>query len=195
MELPIYYFNVDEFGDLTEGVQAIALVDKPAIMSSWLAFNDQEKTEPFKFAIQNEEQHIVTGAVLIPDLPIYRELNGEKFYVAATAETIKKINYKFMRENRNLKLKDSHDAISDTTKGVYIYQSFIQDETLGLKPIGFDLPNGTWFISCKIDNPAIWAKVKEGTFTGFSMEGFLDVNTTPIKLEDKDIQHIIDSIV
>jgi hypothetical protein len=195
MELPIYYFDVDENGDPKEGVQAIALVDKPAIISQWLAFSEQEKTDYYKFAVQNEEQRIVTGAVLIPDLPVYRELNGEKFYVAATAETIKKIAYKFMRENRNLKLKDTHDAVKDTTQGVYIYQTFIQDDTLQLKPKGFDLPNGTWFISCKIDNPIIWEKVKNGTFNGFSMEGYLDINTTPIRLEDSDIQKIINSIV
>lgn len=195
MELPIYYFDVNENGDVKEGVQAIALVDKPAIMSQWIAFSEDEKKDYFKFAVQNEEQRIVTGAVLIPDLPIYRELNGQSFYVAATADTIKKVAYKFMRENRNLKLKDTHDAVKDTINGVYIYQTFIQDETLGLKPKGFDLPNGTWFISCKIDNPIIWDKVKSGTFTGFSMEGYLDINTTPITLEDKDIQHIIDSIV
>jgi hypothetical protein len=38
---------------------------------------------------------------------------------------------------------------------------------------GLDVPVGTWMVSMKVDNDAIWEKyVKEGSVKGFSIEGF-----------------------
>ena len=34
-----------------------------------------------------------------------------------------------------------------------------------------DLPDGTWFISAKVNNDAIWSKIKAGEVRGFSVEG------------------------
>ena len=34
-----------------------------------------------------------------------------------------------------------------------------------------DMPDGTWFISAKVDNDEVWAKVKSGEIKGFSVEG------------------------
>ena len=59
-------------------------------------------------------------------------------------------------------------------EGVYLIESFIIDSMRGIKaPEGFeDLPDGSWFISCKVDNEAIWNDyIKSGKFKGFSVEG------------------------
>ena len=38
---------------------------------------------------------------------------------------------------------------------------------------GFEhLPKGTWFVTMKVNNDDIWAKVKEGEIKGFSIEGY-----------------------
>jgi hypothetical protein len=38
---------------------------------------------------------------------------------------------------------------------------------------GFEkLPIGTWFVSMKINNPDVWAKVKEHELNGFSVSGY-----------------------
>jgi hypothetical protein len=58
--------------------------------------------------------------------------------------------------------------------GVYLIESFIIDSMRGIKaPEGFeDLPDGSWFISCKVDNEEIWNDyIKSGKFKGFSVEG------------------------
>jgi hypothetical protein len=34
-----------------------------------------------------------------------------------------------------------------------------------------DAPDGSWFISAKVDNEEVWAKIKAGDFKGFSVEG------------------------
>ena len=56
------------------GVDYIALVDSPAIMSNWQAFQKHEYKRAFK--IQDKEKRIVSGYFMKADLPIIR-LNDE----------------------------------------------------------------------------------------------------------------------
>ena len=52
-----------------------------------------------------------------------------------------------------------------------MFESFLIDE-MKPTPKGFDkLPNGSWFVSYKVDNDDVWKQVKDGTFKGFSVEG------------------------
>jgi len=59
---------IDEEAELY-GVDALSLVEHPAIESDWVAMKSQE----FTFKTQDEEKRIVMGAALIPDKPIYRK--------------------------------------------------------------------------------------------------------------------------
>ena len=124
--LPIYYFKVNDYNDVSVDFSAIAMVDKPAIMTEWMAFDSQEKSNYFKFAIQ-EERRIVTAPILIPDLPIYRKIKDEKtgkekeFYVAASRDTIEKLVMKFMKEGKMNNIKSTHQQESDKTKGVFMF--------------------------------------------------------------------------
>jgi hypothetical protein len=53
-KLPVIYLTIDE--DHETGLDAISLVDHPAIERNWMAFNKKQK-----FAM-NEEKRIVSGA-------------------------------------------------------------------------------------------------------------------------------------
>lgn len=199
--LPIYYFKVDDYNDVTVDFSAIAMVDKPAIMAEWMAFENQEQKEYFKFAIQ-EERRIVTAPILIPDLPIYRKIKDEKtglereFYVAASKDTIEKLVMKFMREGKMNNIKSTHQQESDKTKGVFMFEMFISDSQRGIsQPNGFDLPDGTAFASVKVDNPTEWEKVKKGVFNGLSIEILCNMELAPIELTDEEIQAVIQSII
>lgn len=35
-----------------------------------------------------------------------------------------------------------------------------------------DLPDGTWVASFLVENDEVWEKIKDGTFQGFSLEGY-----------------------
>ena len=61
-------------------------------------------------------------------------------------------------------------------EGVYVFESFLIDETRGINiPKGYDeAPQGSWFISMKVENDEVWESVKNGTFKGFSVEGIFD---------------------
>ena len=174
-KLPLYKMFIADDIEGEEEVDFVALVESPAIQRNFLAFNDQylENTkEPTKllFAVQDEEQRIVSGPLMIADLPIYRKDEEGEYYVLFTAEEIKKIVQRFFKKGYQAKVNIEHGKQAE---GVYMFESYIIDKERGVNPpTGFeDVANGSWFGSFKVENEKLWAEVKAGTFKGFSVEG------------------------
>ena len=187
MEVPVYKLTINE-DDINSGVDFVALVDSPAILRNFLAFSKHEKF------IANEEKRVVTGPLMIPEIPIYRRDEWGEFYVVFGRETIYQIAQKFMKELRNDKVNQMHQP-DQKVQGVYMFESFIIDSKRGINtPKGFEhLPDGTWFGSYKIDNEEVWQQVKSGTFNGFSVEGFFDMNMERVT-DDALLTKVIDVI-
>lgn len=182
MEYPVYYLELEQ-GQLKYGLQDIALVDDPAIQSMFVKFKSEE--QKFNFTIQNDEQRIITGAVMIPDKLIYREVDNKPFYVTATKETIFDAAQKWGKENRNNNIKLTHDA-TDTTPDVFMFESFVTDENRVSSVKGFeDLPLGTWFITCKVMSDQVWNDIKSGVFNGFSLEALFKMTPAAILTDDE----------
>ena len=182
MEYPVYYLELEQ-GQLKYGLQDIAVVDDPAIQSMFVKFKSEE--QKFNFAIQNDEQRIITGAVMIPDKLIYREVDSKPFYVTATKETIFDAAQKWGKENRNNNIKLTHDA-TDTTPDVFMFESFVTDENRVSSVKGFeDLPLGTWFITCKVISDQVWNDIKSGVFNGFSLEALFKMTPAAILTDDE----------
>ncbi len=181
-EFPLISMTIDEHDET--GVDAIAFVDHPAIEREWIAF---KKHTP-KFAVQSEEKRIVSGPLMVANLPIYRrDENFGEYYVKFDAETIERIVQRFFKNKMTSNVNEDHTT---DIEGVYMFESFIIDERKRT-PEGFDkLPDGSWFGSFKVDNDEVWAKVKDGTFKGFSIEGIFTDKAT--KELDKQL---IDEVV
>ena len=178
MDLPFIEFKLS---DDVEGLQAIAFVDAPAIGLNYQAF------APHKFEVINEDKRIVMGAAMIPDLPIYRRDERGEYYAIFRKETIKSLVQKLFKENKHNNFNEQHNAFK-ILDGVYIYQSFITDQELGiLAPKGFEnVADGTWFIAAKVENDEAWSKVKEdGILKGFSVEGVFDLEPYKFKKMNK----------
>lgn len=195
-KLPIYYATInDNLSGLElkeQGIQNIALVDSPAMLQEWVAFSEQKPYE-FKFALQ-EEQRIITAPVIVADLPIYRQVDGQEFYVVYKKETNMQILQKYMLDGNQRKVKLTHDT-SDLSKGVFVFEVFISDASRGIKqPEAFDLPDGTIFCSMKINNEDIWKRVKSGEVKGVSLEGFFDLEKE-IELDQNEIEAIVKNIL
>ena len=195
-KLPIFYATIDENTKGLEykeqGIQNIALVDSPAMLTEWLMFSSQKPIE-FKMAL-NEEKRIITAPVIVADLPIYRNVKGNEFYVVYKKDTIMKLAQKYGAENRNQLVKLTHDT-EQIAKDVFVFESFVSDESRGImQPKGFDLPDGTWFVSMKINNNEIWDKAKKGEINGISLEGFFDLEDAA-SLTDSEIQAIIENVI
>lgn len=176
--LPVYKHTIDEFDTVT-GVEFISLVDYPAIEVNWVAMSENAKRYNF-----NADKQIVTGPVMIPDLPIYRadDKIGE-YYVTFDASEIEKIARKFMREQRTLGINYQHQDNSQVDSAVIIEYWFITDkENDKSNGLGFNLPIGTWMATTYMADKSFWEKeVKSGNVRGYSIEGFLNMEMAKIQ--------------
>lgn len=169
-KLPIYELVVDEASE-SMGVSAIALVDMPAIGVNWQAFSTQKR-----FEVQNQEERVIMGAAMIPDLPILRlSADGTPYHVIFKKDTVKTLARKFMREGRFREFNMMHDSEAKAN-GVFIFETWLVDRERGkMPPKGFEnIADGSWFISAKVDDDVMWNKIKSGDFAGFSIEGYFD---------------------
>ena len=142
-----------------------------------------------KFAIQNEEKRIITGPAMLSDLPIYRR-DAEKgeYYVVFDKETIFKIAKKWALNNKYNAVNVDHSTIID---GCTLFESYLLNFERGiLPPKGFeDAKDGSWFVSYIVEDDAIWEKCKDGTWNGFSVEGFFNF---PISAEQQFLTQLRD---
>ena len=177
MDLPLYEMVINPEETSEVEVSFVALVDKPAIERNFLAFKDNT----LHFAL-DEEKRIISGPAMVADAPIFRKDENGEYNVFFSAETIRDIAVKFFKKDYQKNLNLFHDP-SLSLEGVTIFESFVSDVSRGIQPMkGFeDLPDGSWFISAKVDNEEVWNKIKSGEVKGFSVEGifsFMKVNGT-----------------
>jgi hypothetical protein len=123
----------------------------------------------------DDEKKMVVGPAMIPDLKIFRkDLLGNPYYVYFSANTIKMIAEKYMRNKYIDNNDENHNgkAVSD----VYVVESWIkEDKEDKSNKYGYgNLPVGTWFVSMKVRNDEVWKKVKNGELKGFSVSGFFE---------------------
>jgi hypothetical protein len=158
---------LDEMQEMM-GIQAISIVENPAIEEDFVAL----KTQKVEFATQNEEKRILMGAALIPNKPIYRRSGEEEFYVYFSKDTIRKASELFFQNGNQNKSTLEHEA---ELQKLSVVESWIVEDTEKDKSslYGMEMPVGTWMISMKVNNPDIWENyVKTGKVKGFSIEGY-----------------------
>lgn len=183
-DLPIYIatINPEEEGD--NGFNYVALVDKPAIEQNWMAFDAQK---PYKFEVSSVEKQVISGPLMVANLPIYRrdEQMGE-YFIMFPPEQIEKGVQKFFKKKNSGNVNLMHD-MGRVVDGVYMFESFIIDKDRGIMPPkGFEsLPDGSWFGSFKVDNKELWDEfLKSGELKGFSLEGMFGIE--PMSEQPKD---------
>ena len=181
--IPVYDATLGEDG----GMLRISLVDAPAVMADFVAFAKQKPVQMYR--IEDESEHRVIGCVMRCDFPIYRrdERLGE-YYIIYRADTIREMAQKYLAEGRQNNVNLMHQGAD--VDGVEMVQYFIKGK--GLQPEGFeDIADGSLFAEFHIVDDAIWDKVKDGTYKGFSLEGLFDL----VPEEDKDdVQRIVDDL-
>lgn len=182
-KIPVYQAYIF---DEEDGIMKISLVDEPAVMVNFVTLAKNKTLQ--KYSIQNEEQHILLGVVMVANTPIYRydERMGE-YYIEYSKEVIKEMAEKFIKDgnanNINLQHLDGTDV-----EGVNLVELFIKDEENGISPIGFEnVPNGSLFAKYKVHSNSLWSAIKKGEFNGFSLEGNFS-----FLIEEDDLQEWTD---
>ena len=165
--MKIYEMLIDETEELF-GVNAISIVENPAIQSDFIALGDQK---PVLLAEVNKDKQILMGAALIPEKPIYRKDGDEEYYVYFSKETIAKTAEAFFRNNNQNNATLEHAEVLDN---MTVFESWIVEdpEFDKSKKYGLEVPAGTWMVSMKVDDKDVWDNyVKDNKVFGFSIEG------------------------
>lgn len=163
-------------GNEAIGVEAISVVENPAIESDFIALNNQE----IKLAEVDKEKRILMGALLIPNKPIYRRDGEEEYYVYFSKDTIVKASQMYLQNGNQSESTLEHEQ---KLNGLTLVESWIVENKDKDKSALYELnvPVGTWMGTVKVDNEEIWNDyVKTGKVKGFSIEGYF-----ADKIEDK----------
>ena len=138
MDKKLIYLTVDQDEADETRVEKVSFVDSPAIQRGWMAFNGQQR-----FKVQSEDRRIVSGALMVAGLPIYRRDESGEYYVSFTASAIQAIVYKFMKENRTKEVNEMHETDVD---GVFLFESFIQRNPLKFRDLGPFIRLSPWVL-------------------------------------------------
>lgn len=192
-ELPLYKITIDE--DYSEGedlgIDMIAFTSKPAVMVKGMAFNSAQI-----FHFKDEPKMRIVAPAMIP-MNIYRNDEGEEYYVQFTEEEIESIYSKFMQDlnNQNLfNLEHTNNKVP-----AYILESWIVEnpkEDKAFSSYGIDVPKGTLMLTAQITDKEYYQKLVESDQVGFSIEGFLGLklsnNLNKYNMMLPDGEHLIE---
>ena len=150
------------------GVEAISIVESPAIESDFVALKNQE----IKLAEVDKEKKILMGALLIPNKPIYRNSGQGEYYIYFSKDTIVKASQMFLQKGNQSNSTLEH---AEPLSGLTLVESWIVEDKAKDKTAlyGLDVPVGTWMGSVKVNNDEVWNEyVKSNKVKGFSIEGY-----------------------
>lgn len=183
----LYDISIDPT-DFETGLNAISLVENPAVEVDFLAF---AKDESAVLQFADEERHIITGIALLADTPIYRIApDGTEYYVRFTKDCIRQLVEKYFKfgltNSVNIEHKDNQFV-----DGVTMLESYIIDKERGICPSEFSsAPDGSWVVSYKVSNLDVWNKIKSGEVKGFSVQGLFRIIETKLEMNSNKPEEV-----
>jgi len=182
----------------SEGMDALGLVDYPAHSKALMTFSkDSKKSYYF-----NDEQQILMGVAVATNQPIYRELEGQQFYVIFDKANTRKIGQKMLQNGYLHNVNEQHDS-NRMLKDITLDQLFYIDKDRGVECPGCfadqNLKDGSMIISYKVHGVENWStiksKIQSGEIQGFSIEGYFDKTPLNIKRSKKKMKKTLKQLV
>lgn len=155
--------------DFYAGIDAISIVENPAIEENFVALKNQKK---YEFAQVDKDKRLLAGPVLIPNKMIYRQDKEDEYYIHFTKDTVRRASEMFLQQGNQNNSTLEHAV---PLKGLSLVESWIIDDKENDKSnmYNMNLPAGTWMGVVKVYNEDIWQEyVKTGLVKGFSIEGY-----------------------
>ena len=152
---------------LLHGIDAISIVEHPAIEEDFIMMSKDHK---FEFKEIDQEKKILMGAAMIPEKPIYRREGDEEYYVFFTKDTIRRASELYLMNGKQGNATLEHQ---EKIQGLSLVESWIIEdpEKDKSRAFGLEYPVGTWMVSMKVNNEDIWNEyVKSGKVKGFSIQ-------------------------
>lgn len=159
---------INELDELS-GVEALSVVESPAIEANFIALKDELK---FELKTIDEDKRILLGPALIPNKPIYRrDENGEEYYIYFSKDTVVKAAQLFLKRGNQNEATLEHE---EKVQGLSVVESWIvEDDTHDKsRKYGLNVPVGTWMVTQKVENEEVWQLAKQGKIKGFSIEAY-----------------------
>jgi len=175
--------------DKMSGIDAVSVVHSPAIEENFIALNKHE----IELKEIDTEKRILMGAALIPDKQIFRRNDkNEEYYIFFSKDTVRKASELFLMNSNQNNATYEHDQ---KLKGLSVVESWIIEDSKSDKSrlYNFNLPEGTWMISMKVNNDDVWKDVKDGKVKGFSIEGYF-ADKLEMSLQDAEEQELLAKI-
>lgn len=150
------------------GVEAISIVESPAIEEDFVAL----KSEEIKLAEISADKKLLMGALLVPNKPIYRKTGKEEYYIYFSKETISKASQLYLKNGNqnNSTLEHQHELSGLTLVESWIVEDKEKDKS---RLYNMNVPVGTWMGTVKVNNDEVWNEyVKTNKVKGFSIEGY-----------------------
>lgn len=180
------------------GVEAISLVEFPAIEENFVALKDHK----IEFKTIDEDKRVVVGLALIPNKPIYRRSGDREYYVYFSKDTVRKVAEKFIIENKTNNATLEHQL---QAKGVSVVESWVVENPEKDKTAIYELNavEGSWAVVMRIFNDQVWDDVKRGIYKGLSIEGYFadkmprpqeSINEELSKIEEEEADTLLSTI-
>jgi hypothetical protein len=139
---------------------------------------EKEKMSKQKFATDEEKRTVIGPAMIAGQKIFRRDAKNNPYYVYFSADTIKQIAEKYMRN----KYIDNNDLMHDgkAVSDVYVVESWIKEtEEDKSTAYGYEsIPVGSWFIRMKVaktpQGDKVWEQIKQGKLNGFSVSGYFE---------------------
>ena len=165
---------------LDSSVFRIALVESPAIETDFIFLSKDDK--PIQLSVQDEKR-MIYSPVLIPDKVIPRVSDsGDPYEIYFSGETIEDIAKDYMLKKVTLGEWNSEHNENQKLEGVDVVENWIVENPLNDKAteLGFKVPAKTWMQGTYISNDEVWAKIKNGTYKGISVEADMNHELTQL---------------
>ena len=180
---------------LLHGIDAISIVEHPAIEEDFITMSKEHK---FEFKEVDNQKRILMGAAMIPEKPIYRRDGEDEYYVFFTKETIRRASELYLMNGKQGNATLEHQ---EKISGLSLVESWIIEdpEKDKSRAYGLEYPVGTWMVSMKVNNEDIWEEyVKSGKVKGFSIEGWfmqrestIEINPELSRIEQEEGEHLL----
>ena len=183
--IPVYDAEMID-GNFAHGTNTISLVGDPATKQPVFLFRNNESEEldvisdTLKFASADMKKGLIEGVLMVADKPIFRNINGKKFYLRFTPDLIERMMFKFMKNQFGKNINLEHDPNSKAHE-CYLVEIYIFDpargRTLPAHMNADEVTPGSLIVTLKIEDPEILKKVEAGEIVGYSLEGNFGIKT------------------
>ena len=190
---------LDEENEEMVGIDAVSIVENPAIESDFIALAKEE----IQLAKIDEEKKLLMGPALIPNKPIFRKRNDSMFYVYFSRDTVRRASELFFMNGKQNNATLEHEM---SINGLTVVESWIVEDSKMDKSAkyGLEMPIGTWMISMKVENDEVWNEyVKTEKVKGFSIEGYFadrasikqsDLKAELQAIEEEEAEYMLSNI-